>query len=164
MLTIVSSTSIQVHYVVLLLIVRACYNIYIMSRSSTTQQTAKAVLTQIANIVFERLLAGEIVAVRPVAMPDLLSAGNAGGGGNGGGAAAAATRREALTAQSVVLSVWQSIAQPAGGSAEGGAMGDAAFLPRGASADGRQCALVYFSDYLALSLVSSTAQHAVMLL
>jgi brefeldin A-inhibited guanine nucleotide-exchange protein len=145
MLTIVSSTTIQVHYVVLLLIVRACYNIFIMSRSETTQQTAKAVLTQIANIVFERLLAGEAVHVKPVVMPDL--SGAAPGGRD--------NRREVLTAQSVVMSVWQSIADPAaaGGGGASKANGDAAFLPR-ASADGKQCARATLCYLLADVIVS----------
>jgi hypothetical protein len=101
MLTIVSSTAIQVHYVVLLLIIRACYNIFIMSRSETTQQTAKAVLTQITNIVFQRLLAGRVVQVRPVNMLDLSAVTNR-----------AEQRREVQSAQSVVMSVWNSISQP----------------------------------------------------
>lgn len=116
MLTIMSATTVQVHYVVLLLIVRACYNTYIMSRSETTQHTAKAVLTQIANIVFSRLLAGDTVAVQPVSMPDLSA-----------GVTPREPKREAATAQSVVMSVWQSIAPPAP-SAAAAAPGNAAFL------------------------------------
>lgn len=103
MLTIVSATAIQVHYVVLLLIIRACYNIYIMSRSDTTQQTAKAVLIQIANIVFHRLLVGHVVAVQPIAMPDLASS-----------APRVEQRRETMVAQGVVHSVWQAMTQAEG--------------------------------------------------
>ena len=101
MLTIVSATAVQVHYVVLLLIVRACYNTYIMSRSDTTQQTAKAVLTQIVHIVFQRLLSGEAGYVQPVSLPDLSGFGARGD-----------QRRDAATAQGVVMSVWQSLTNP----------------------------------------------------
>ena len=35
----------------LLLVVRTCYNIYLMSRSDVNQTTAKAALTQMLNVV-----------------------------------------------------------------------------------------------------------------
>ena len=37
----------------LLLVVRTCYNIYLMSRSDVNQTTAKAALTQMLNVVFQ---------------------------------------------------------------------------------------------------------------
>jgi brefeldin A-inhibited guanine nucleotide-exchange protein len=101
MLTCVSATTVQMHYVVLLLIVRACYNTFIMSRSETTKQTAKAVLTQIVHIVFQRLLSGDNVPVQPISLPNL-----------GGFGPRADQRKEMLTAQQVVLSVWDSLTQP----------------------------------------------------
>lgn len=64
MLTIVTSTTFSVHGMALLLVIRACYNIYIMSRSETNQVTAKAALTQMVNVVFQRLAAGDVVQVR----------------------------------------------------------------------------------------------------
>jgi brefeldin A-inhibited guanine nucleotide-exchange protein len=37
----------------LLLAVRTCYNIYLMSRNDVNQTTAKASLTQMLNVVFQ---------------------------------------------------------------------------------------------------------------
>lgn len=45
----------------LLLAVRTCYNIYLMSRSETNQTTAKASLTQMLNVVFQRMEAGDVL-------------------------------------------------------------------------------------------------------
>ena len=39
----------------LLLTVRTCYNIFLMSRSTVNQTTAKATLTQMLNCVFQRM-------------------------------------------------------------------------------------------------------------
>ena len=45
----------------LLLAVRTCYNIFLMSRSEVNQQTAKATLTQMLNVVFQRMEADSIM-------------------------------------------------------------------------------------------------------
>ena len=42
----------------LLLTVRTCYNIFLMSRSGVNQTTAKASLTQMLNCVFQRMELG----------------------------------------------------------------------------------------------------------
>jgi hypothetical protein len=44
----------------LLLAVRTCYNIFLMSRSEINQQTAKATLTQMLNVVFQRMEADSV--------------------------------------------------------------------------------------------------------
>ena len=45
----------------LLLAVRTCYNIYLMTRSEVNQITAKASLTQMVNVVFQRMEADSIL-------------------------------------------------------------------------------------------------------
>ncbi len=55
LLTAVSSVSCQVHDQTLLRAVRGCYHIYLMSRNPINQTTAKATLTQMLNIVFQRM-------------------------------------------------------------------------------------------------------------
>ena len=47
LLTAVTSTTLAVHGQALLLVVRACYNIFLTSRSDVNQTTAKATLTQV---------------------------------------------------------------------------------------------------------------------
>lgn len=47
LLTAVTSNSLAVHGQALLLVVRACYNIFLTSRSDVNQATAKATLTQV---------------------------------------------------------------------------------------------------------------------
>ncbi len=57
----------------LLLTVRTCYNIFLMSRSAVNQTTAKASLTQMLNCVFQRMeLNSEVVHVQPIAVVDML--------------------------------------------------------------------------------------------
>ena len=57
----------------LLLSVRTCYNIFLMSRSEVNQTTAKASLTQMLNVVFQRMeLGAESVHVPPIAVSDVL--------------------------------------------------------------------------------------------
>jgi len=57
----------------LLLAVRTCYNIFLMSRSEVNQTTAKASLTQMLNIVFQRMEAGsQTVQPSPLAVTDQL--------------------------------------------------------------------------------------------
>lgn len=52
--------------------VRACYNIYLMSRDETNRMTAKAALTQMINAVFQRMEAGDFVLVKPMMVTDVL--------------------------------------------------------------------------------------------
>ena len=57
----------------LLLAVRTCYNIFLMSRSEVNQTTAKASLTQMLNVVFQRMeLGARNVHVPPIAVSDVL--------------------------------------------------------------------------------------------
>ena len=57
----------------LLLTVRTCYNIFLMSRSAVNQTTAKASLTQMLNCVFQRMeLDSEVVHVQPIMVADML--------------------------------------------------------------------------------------------
>lgn len=99
MLTFVTSVTIAMHDMVLLLVIRGCYNIFIMSRNDLNQQAAKAVLTQIVNVVFQRLVVGDTGQVRPITPPDLVSVSSA----------RAEARRDAITAQQVIMSVWESM-------------------------------------------------------
>lgn len=55
LLTVVSSNTCEVHGESLLLSVRACYHIYLVSRNQVNRTTAKATLTQMLNIVFQRM-------------------------------------------------------------------------------------------------------------
>ena len=57
----------------LLLAVRTSYNIFLMSRSEVNQVTAKASLTQMLNIIFQRMEHGsQAVVVPPIAVADVL--------------------------------------------------------------------------------------------
>ncbi len=40
---------------------RTCYNIYLTSRSDVNQTTAKATLTQMLNVVFQRMEADDVM-------------------------------------------------------------------------------------------------------
>lgn len=55
LLTAVTSTSCEVHHVTLLKLIQTCFNVYIFSKNSNNQITAKAVLTQMINLVFSRM-------------------------------------------------------------------------------------------------------------
>lgn len=73
LLTAVTSSAVHVHGQALLLAVRTCYNVFLMSRSEVNQTTAKASLTQMLNIVFQRMEAGsETVHPSPLAVTDQL--------------------------------------------------------------------------------------------
>jgi len=73
LLTAATSPTLPVHGQALLLTVRACYNIFLTSRSQVAQATAKATLTQVLTVVFQRLEAGTLnVVVPPVAVSDVL--------------------------------------------------------------------------------------------
>jgi hypothetical protein len=54
-LTAVSSPICDVHEHALMNAIRTCYNIYLVSKSSVNQTTAKATLTQMLNIIFQRM-------------------------------------------------------------------------------------------------------------
>lgn len=105
MLTIVTSMAIAVHGMVLLLIIRGCYNIFIMSRSDVNQQAAKGCLTQIIHIVFQRLIVGDSGPIRPITPPDLVSI-----------SSMRDSRKDTSMAHQIVASVWESV-MPADGSA-----------------------------------------------
>eukprot|EP00873_Tetraselmis_striata_P021183 jgi/Tetstr1/441447/TSEL_029692.t1 len=73
LLTCVTSTSITVHGQALLLAVRSCYNIFLTSRVEVNQATAKASLTQMVNVVFQRMEANNVVVpVCPIVVSDIL--------------------------------------------------------------------------------------------
>lgn len=55
LLTATTSNTIAVHDTSLLLAVRACYHIYLVSRNMVNRTTAKATLTQMLNVVFQRM-------------------------------------------------------------------------------------------------------------
>ncbi|ORX80331.1 hypothetical protein BCR32DRAFT_293898 [Anaeromyces robustus] len=55
LLTSITSTSCEVHHVTLLKLIQSCFNIYIFSKNNNNQITAKAVLTQMINLVFSRM-------------------------------------------------------------------------------------------------------------
>ena len=98
MLTIVTSMAIAVHGMVLLLIIRGCYNIFIMSRSDANQQAAKGCLTQIIHIVFQRLVVGDGGPIRPITPPDLVSI-----------SSMRDSRKDTSMAHQIVASVWESV-------------------------------------------------------
>lgn len=55
LLTAVTSPYCEVHEASLLLAVRACFHIHLVTRSSVNKQTAKAALTQILSAIFRRM-------------------------------------------------------------------------------------------------------------
>ena len=55
LLTAVTCTTCDVHGTSLLLAVRACYHIHLVSKNAVNKATAKATLTQMLNIVFQRM-------------------------------------------------------------------------------------------------------------
>jgi len=76
LLTVVTSSTLQVHSQALLLCVRSAYNIFLTSKSEVTQATSKATLIQIVNAVFQRLEAGTfVVNLPPVTVADVMQAG-----------------------------------------------------------------------------------------
>lgn len=53
--------------------VRTCYNIFLLSKSEVNQTTAKASLTQMVNIVFQRMEHhSETVSLPPIVVSDVL--------------------------------------------------------------------------------------------
>jgi brefeldin A-inhibited guanine nucleotide-exchange protein len=78
LLTAATSITFTLHGQALLLAVRTCYNIHLMSRSEVNQTTAKATLTQMLNVVFQRMEADSVlVAVKPIVVADMLGLTNA---------------------------------------------------------------------------------------
>eukprot|EP00898_Chlorokybus_atmophyticus_P004086 jgi/Chlat1/4679/Chrsp3S05617 len=72
LLTIVTSSSFQVHGEGLLKAVRTCYNIFLGSKNEVNQSTAKASLTQMLNIVFRRMEADSpSVALASISVSEL---------------------------------------------------------------------------------------------
>lgn len=54
-LSAVASPVCDIHETLLLNAIRTCYNIYLLSRSTLNQNTAKGTLTQMLNIIFQRM-------------------------------------------------------------------------------------------------------------
>ena len=63
LLTVVTSTTSEIHEGTVLQTVRTCYNIYLASRNLVNRTTANATLTQMLNVIFSRM---ESQAVRYV--------------------------------------------------------------------------------------------------
>ena len=56
-----TASTCEIHEGTVLLAVRTCYNIYLASKNLVNQTTAKATLTQMLNVIFNRM---ELQAVR----------------------------------------------------------------------------------------------------
>eukprot|EP00798_Chlamydomonas_sp_ICE-L_P027640 gene27640-7278_t len=81
LLTATTSSSFTIHGQALLLAVRTCYNIYLMSRSEVNQSIAKASLTQMLHVVFQRMEAGSLlVDVKPIHVEEVFGSAKIGGG------------------------------------------------------------------------------------
>lgn len=73
LLTAATSPTLPLHGQALLLAVRACYNVFLTSRSEASQAAARATLTQMVTVVYQRLEMGILaVSVPPVAVVDAL--------------------------------------------------------------------------------------------
>ena len=73
LLTAVTSPSLPLHGQALLLAIRACYNVFLTSRSEASQAAARATLTQMITVVFQRLESGTLaVSVAPVVVTGAL--------------------------------------------------------------------------------------------
>ncbi|XP_077109411.1 brefeldin A-inhibited guanine nucleotide-exchange protein 2 [Ranitomeya variabilis] len=55
LLTVVTSPYVEIHEATILHTVRTCYNIYLASKNLVNQTTAKATLTQMLNVIFNRM-------------------------------------------------------------------------------------------------------------
>ena len=55
LLTVVTSTTCEIHEGTVLQTVRTCYNIYLASRNLVNRTTANATLTQMLNVIFSRM-------------------------------------------------------------------------------------------------------------
>jgi hypothetical protein len=63
LLTVITSSTCEVHEGMVLQTVRTCYNIYLASKNLINQTTAKATLTQMLNVIFSRRVASLIVCL-----------------------------------------------------------------------------------------------------
>ena len=85
LLTVITTSTLQVHSTALLLCVRSTYNVFLTTKSEVTQATAKATLMQIVNAVYFRIETGCFaVNLPPVTVDDVVRMGG-GGDGSGGG-------------------------------------------------------------------------------
>ncbi|KAH8867375.1 Brefeldin A-inhibited guanine nucleotide-exchange protein [Schistosoma japonicum] len=55
LLTVITSTVVEIHEADILLVVRTCYNIFMASKNPINQATARATLTQIISVLFQRM-------------------------------------------------------------------------------------------------------------
>ncbi|KAF7260159.1 hypothetical protein EG68_02413 [Paragonimus skrjabini miyazakii] len=55
LLTVVTSSVVEIHEADILLVVRTCYNIFMATKNPVNQATARATLTQIISIIFQRM-------------------------------------------------------------------------------------------------------------
>ncbi|CAA6663381.1 unnamed protein product [Spirodela intermedia] len=77
LLSAVTSTSLRIHGDSLLQIVRTCYDVYLESKNSVNQTTAKASLIQMLVIVFRRMEAdSSTVPVQPIVVAELMEPGD----------------------------------------------------------------------------------------
>jgi hypothetical protein len=89
LLTATTSLTFTLHGQALLLAVRTAYNIHLMSRSEVNQTTAKATLTQMLNVVMQRMEAGSVKCAVSADVAGLVCGraraclGSAGGGARG---------------------------------------------------------------------------------
>ncbi|XP_058744123.1 brefeldin A-inhibited guanine nucleotide-exchange protein 2-like [Vicia villosa] len=74
LLSAVTSISLRIHGDCLLLIVRTCYDIYLVSKNMVNQTTAKASLIQMLVIVFRRMEAdSSTVPIQPIVVAELMA-------------------------------------------------------------------------------------------
>lgn len=85
LLTAVTSTSLVLHGKALLQAVRTCYDVFLTSKQDNNQQTAKASLTQMLTVTFQRMEAASIfVEVQPGVVTDILGQAGVDAGGSTG--------------------------------------------------------------------------------
>lgn len=100
LLTAVTSPVTAVHEASLLMAVRACYHIFLVSNNVINRTTAKATLTQMLNVSFQRMEAFDRAAASAAPAPAAATATTttavpAGGAGGGAGAGASASTASA---------------------------------------------------------------------
>ncbi|THD26854.1 Brefeldin A-inhibited guanine nucleotide-exchange protein 1 [Fasciola hepatica] len=69
LLTVVTSSVVEIHEADILLAVRTCYNIYMATKNPVNQATARATLTQIISIIFQRMEQNALDAVVALTTP-----------------------------------------------------------------------------------------------
>jgi brefeldin A-inhibited guanine nucleotide-exchange protein len=83
LLSAVTSTSVRLHGDCLLRAVRACYDMYLSSRSAVNQATAKASLVQMLVIVFRRMEAdSSTIPVQPIVVAEVIELPETAAGGS----------------------------------------------------------------------------------